>query len=193
VNDCLYFNSKTGWGEILTNTLSAIAYALEHVEFDFIVRTNTSSYWNVFATERLLAKLEKSGLYAGNVTNHLQATYVEGDGIILSKDVAKKLVDHSHEIDASVIDDVAIGRILSTIGINPVDIPRPWVRSLFDIRDPRLVPLNEIHTFRCKTEKFLLKKSIRLDVRVMRLLHKIIKSENHKIYIDKKPSAGYTL
>jgi hypothetical protein len=71
------FNSRTGWDAILTNTTAALHYALKNVEFDFVIRTVASSYWNVDATEKLLSKFEAKELYLGNVTNNLATRYVE--------------------------------------------------------------------------------------------------------------------
>ena len=168
------FDSYTGWDSILTSTLGALDYALKENDFDFVIRTVASSYWNIKATEAILSKYDPKLLYMGNLTNNLGTTYVEGDGIILSRDCAELLVQNFHLIQSDVIDDVAIGRAFQKLGIRPVNLGRPWVRSFFDIRNPILVPLESIHTFRCKYELNQLGIKIRRDANLMRTLHKIL-------------------
>ena len=73
-------------------------------------------------------------------------------------------------IDAGVIDDVAIGRLMNEIQIPFTHIPRRWVRTRFDVNHPDLQNGN-MHHFRCKFERVFMGKTWRRDVTLMRALH----------------------
>jgi hypothetical protein len=169
------FDSNSGWDSILTSTLGALDFAMKNFDFDFVIRTVASSYWNVKATEDILSRFDSEILYMGNVTNNLETKYVEGDGIILSRNCADLLVKNCHLLQMDVIDDVAIGRAFRDLGVEPVHLGRPWIRNLFDIRSPSLVPLNQIHTFRCKYEISRFGLKLRRDANLMRNLHRILR------------------
>lgn len=175
-SDELVFEASFGWESILANTIAGIKWALENDQnFDFIVRTNVSSYWNLKSTIQMLERLPKSKVYAGHFVRALGTEFIAGDGMILSRDVAIALCKNSHLLDASVIDDVAIGRLMREIHVTPTHIPRKWVRTRFDINHPELL-VGNTHLFRCKFERVVLKKIVRRDITLMKLLHNKFKA-----------------
>jgi len=178
-SNTLVINSSRGWESILSNTLTGFKWALELEEkFDFIIRTNISSYWNVQNTLELLGALPKTKLYAGHELNVLDTRFVAGDGIILSRDLVELISSRVSEIDSGVIDDVAIGRFLRNFKINPRHIPRPIVQTLFDCHNLDIYR-NKTHQVRCKVERTLLGKSYRLDVGLMKSLHRNFKKHTN--------------
>lgn len=169
--DELIFQASHGWESILGNFIGGIEWALKYKKnFDVIIRTNVSSYWHIDSTIELINSLPNSGVYAGNVVRALNCNFVAGDGIILSRDVALKILENSHKLDANVIDDVAIGRFCQDQNIQMTHIPRRWVRTRFDINHPDLV-LGNTHLFRCKFERRLLGRYLRRDISLMKALH----------------------
>jgi hypothetical protein len=169
--DELIFEASMGWESILSNLITGIDWALASSEnFDFIIRTNVSSYWELNSTIKLIESLPIQGVYAGNVVKALDCEFVAGDGIILSRDIASKISENAHILDASVIDDVAIGRLAEVIQIPFTHIPRRWVRTRFDVNDPNL-KLGNTHMFRCKFERVFFNKVFRRDITLMKSLH----------------------
>ena len=127
----LIFDSINGWDQILPNTIGAFESISKLHNYDYIIRTNLSSYWNTMATIKLIRNLPKKGLYAGPVQEVNGLRWVEGDAIILSSDVIQILLQNKKLIDSRIIDDVSIALTLKKLGVLPIDIPRPWVRIQF--------------------------------------------------------------
>jgi len=166
----LQFESSGGWESILSNSLSGMRWALSNYEFDFLIRTNVSSYWDIGFTLDLLSKLPKYKLYAGQRVFALGGELIEGSGIIFSRDVVEKICEGIGQIDAKTMDDVAFGRFLAQQEIPLAHIPRLWVRTLFDAYNPNLEIIRP-HTIRCKFERHLFGINIRRDVTLMKTLH----------------------
>lgn len=170
-SDELIFNSSFGWESILGNLVGGFDWALRAMpDLDFIIRTNVSSYWNIEATLDLLNGLPTANLYAGNVVSALNTRFAAGDGILLSRDMVSAISKNAHLIDAGVIDDVAIGRLMNQLKIPVTHIPRRWVRTRFDVNHPDLL-IGNTHHFRCKFERTLMGRSWRRDVMLMKALH----------------------
>ena len=169
----LQFESSGSWESILSNSLSAMKWALANLDFDFLIRTNVSSYWDIEFTLELLERLPKSNLYAGQRIFALDTEFIEGSGIIFSRDVVESICSNIELIDAMTIDDVAFGRFLSSNGTPLTHIPRLWVRSLFDVYNPNLRRIKP-HTIRCKFERNFMGVTIRRDTLLMRTLFQIL-------------------
>ena len=169
--DTLTINSSLGWESILTNTLAGFSWSLENEEgFDFVIRTNVSSYWDIENTLVLLSTLPRTKLYAGHELNTLGTKFIAGDGIILSRDLIELICSRVSEIDSGVIDDVAIGRFLQEFKILPKHVPRPIVRTLFECQSVQLYE-KRTHQIRCKVERRIFRKIFRLDPLLMKSLH----------------------
>jgi hypothetical protein len=170
-SDELIFRSSFGWESILGNLIGGFDWALREMPgWNFIIRTNVSSYWNIEATLNLLNGLPTANLYAGNLVSALNTQFVAGDGIFLSRDVVSTICENAHLIDAGVIDDVAIGRLMNHLKIPVKHIPRRWVRTRFDVNHPDLL-IGNTHHFRCKFERTLMGRSWRRDIMLMKALH----------------------
>ena len=103
-----------GWAFIGEKTLQAFKYLLENHDFDFIFRTNTSSYVDATRLLERLNDMPKSGVYAGFVGTALgKLKFASGAGILLSRDVVKKICDHASEWKHGLIDDVALADLVS--------------------------------------------------------------------------------
>lgn len=165
----LIVDSSTGWDQILTNSFSAFDWVDRNIDYDFIIRTNVSTYWNIPVLIDLLKKVEDPLLYAGNVANNLGQTYVEGDGIILSRDTVKVLLKNLDKVDSSIIDDVSLGMTLEMLKIAPTHIPRPWIRKFKQARSVEL--FNKSYSVRCKAEFRKGKLTVRIDPLIMKIVH----------------------
>jgi hypothetical protein len=131
IKNNILVNSVQGWDEILPNTISAMQYLCNNVDFDFLVRTNQSTYWNLTRLEKLLTTLPLRKLYAGHNMIVKDMHFVSGTGIILSKDLVEQIIASQDLIDSELIDDVSIGRFMESIKVQPISIPRPSITFLF--------------------------------------------------------------
>lgn len=96
---------------IYNKTIKSMNYVCQKYHFDFIIRTNLSSFWNLPNILNLLETKPTSG-YAGGY--NVQG-FITGTGIILSNDIASMLCNNILPIHMH--DDVLISHILSTHNI----------------------------------------------------------------------------
>ena len=121
-------------------THKAIQYCLENVaDFDYILRTNLSSFYRLDLLANFLESAPKEAFYAGPLT-HLavdieeggkyELDYISGSGIVMSKDLIPILLGKKPEIPTYHVDDIWIG--VALLFLPRHDIPRC---DLTDIRD----------------------------------------------------------
>ena len=71
-------------------TIKAMEYINNKYDYDFIIRTNVSSFWNIYNVLNLLNTLPLSNFAGGFAVQG----FITGTGIILSKDVCNILVNN---------------------------------------------------------------------------------------------------
>lgn len=106
---------------ILDKTIQSAEYVFNHMEFDYIMRTNLSTFWYL---PKLLEKVDQlinaelSFLYGGYVLENMfhspKTDYhvISGTGIFLSRNMVAYMLIHRDKIDYQLIDDVAIGKFV---------------------------------------------------------------------------------
>ena len=149
------FRSVSGWGELTTNTVSAMKYALKELDFDFLIRTNISSYWNMAATRKMLMQFSSKNIYAGKkwtLYHDHSIEYVAGYGIIFSRDVVARVVENYKLVDPRIIDDVGLSLAISQLQVDILDLDQPIFETVSDVKNFDLSRLNRTHAFRCKSE-----------------------------------------
>ena len=169
------FPTFDGWDSILHKTVSAFDFALAKLDFDYVVRTAPSSFWNPSALRRLLSS-EKRAAAFGTVRKHYAIEYIEGSNLILSKDIVKKIVSNVNILDFGLIDDVALGKQMQELSIPMIDWPRPRIEFLSDFYDKRYGEFGEIYSFRCRVSKPYSKLILHRETRNLKKLHKILLS-----------------
>jgi hypothetical protein len=137
--DILYLPGKETYVPgILDKTMHTFSYIFKkYPNYDYYLRTNISTIVDI---NRLLIQLDKEPIeYGGKIIRifpghrHKQSgiendryqglTYISGTAILFSKEMFRKFVEHSHEIDRSVIDDVAIGKLARELNMKITNIP----------------------------------------------------------------------
>jgi hypothetical protein len=130
--DTLFVPCREIYKNILEKTLLGVRYVLENMDFDILVRTNVSTY---FDSARLIAELDKkyySDTFFGGYIDKTSGgyfgqkrafEYISGTGVFLSRDAAAILSNMNSEEFSDSPDDVAISHYLSSQGI-------PLVRML---------------------------------------------------------------
>mgnify|MGYP001185214993 CR=1 FL=1 len=148
--DYLILNTDDSYSNIAKKTLVAFEKAIAEYDFDYIFRTNTSSYLD----------FKKFKKYADTNLDHLNYAGVnlkvqEGDkiasgaGIFLSKKNVEILIKNKKNFDTSLPDDVAISRLLKEFKIFPSDIPRIDLKS---IPHPKLIFNSKDFHYRCRLD-----------------------------------------
>jgi hypothetical protein len=97
---------------VLEKTLHGFAYCMAHYTFDYLLRTNISSFFVFPIFKEVFATLPRIGCYAG-VQGFDGFPFVSGAGMVLSPDVVLLLVQNMDKIDRGQIDDLAIAAFLN--------------------------------------------------------------------------------
>lgn len=132
---------------IFNKTIASIKYCLQTMDFDFIYRTNLSSFLdlNKMYDFFLSNKID----FGGAIGNKDGIVFSSGCGFILSKEACIYLTENSsHELHNIYLDDVVIGYILNK-KYPPEVIGR---NDISNIADPCFMNnTTNIFHFRCKS------------------------------------------
>lgn len=155
-DDTIYVPGFDGFGlPIIKKTIEAMRYVSENYDYDFIYRTNISSFLILDRFVNFVDKLPRSGIYNGVIGNHEGQLFVSGAGFLLSKDNVRLLISGKKELlteclDYVDYDDVAIGKFFQLHNIHPTTSHRiDIIDFLKDISKLNNIP-NDIYHFRIK-------------------------------------------
>jgi hypothetical protein len=148
-------------------TIAGLRHVLNTYDFDYIFRTNTSTYINLKLLEKFIETLPDRGYYGGFEAEYGGVRFASGTGILLSRDVAQMIVEDP-EWEFELIDDVAIGRCMRRMGVDlqPFDRVDVLDRAQLDKLDVKA--LKSAFFVRCKGTE-----SREHDVIAMRRVHRL--------------------
>ena len=169
--DQLVTPTPEGWAFIGEKTLQAFKYLLEYYDFDFIFRTNTSSYVDSTRLIQRLSDMPKSGVYAGFVGTSLgKLRFASGAGILLSRDVVERICDHASEWKHGLIDDVALADLVSRFDspkAELIPLERLTLPSLAVAKEADADQITNSYHVRCKAD------SPEETIEIMRYVHRV--------------------
>lgn len=117
MNDKLFINSPEGLYNIGKKTLKMFDYCYNNFEFDYMFRTNSSSYINITELKNFLIDKPKKKFYCGHVGNFLgNIKFASGSGYFISRDLVEFVLNNQNEWDHNLIDDVSLGKLLTSHG-----------------------------------------------------------------------------
>jgi hypothetical protein len=164
------------WSLIGLKTIDAFKYVLEHYEFDFLFRTNTSSYVDVPLLKRHLENKASKSLYAGVIGHAFgKMEFASGAGILMSRDVVAQICRQENYWKHGLVDDVALAELVSTFESPPVPLeplPRLDLGSLSMAIETNPQTIRENFHFRCKS------KSAEETVAIMKHIHAVKQGVN---------------
>lgn len=99
----------------LDKTIKSIEYILKNEDFDYLIRTNMSSVWDLNKIYNLV--LSNNFLAAG-VIGYENNKFISGAGLLLKKNICKILIQNKNDLNYNIIDDVSIGDFLINNNIN---------------------------------------------------------------------------
>jgi len=152
--------------------LGTFKYFYEETDRDFLVLTTSSSYLNLINLDSLLQRLPKSRTYYGP-RPHESANFVSGSFRIFSRDVVLLILENSTSMRATFLEDVALGRLLNSLGITPSFFEFTMFSSSQEILDAKIEDLESVVHFRLKAGT----NENRQDVQLMKTLHLKLHSE----------------
>ena len=119
---------------------------LKDYDYDYLFRTNSSSYVDKHLLKKYLSDKPKDNFYSGAIGHHSGVDFGSGCGYIISKNVVDLVLLKKEHWNHEVIDDVSLALLLNNLEI----YPQPSER--FDITNNDIVsiPNNYFH-YRLKT------------------------------------------
>ena len=166
VGDRLHIDAPEAYVTIGVKTHAAMRYVFEHHHFDFLFRTNTSSYVNLGRLAELVTQLPRAGIYAGvPMATRSGEIFLSGAGILMSHDVVGKVALDTN-LDFSAPDDVAIARSATLSGVAMTRLGRIDLESLDQIDQITPEELRTAFHYRCKVRG-----DRSQDIVLMRKLH----------------------
>lgn len=84
---------------------------IQNMDYDFIFRTNSSSYIDKQMLYNHLLNIKNSIYYAGVNGSFQSINFASGSGFVLTKKLVKILLENSQTFNHNLIDDVAVGEM----------------------------------------------------------------------------------
>lgn len=144
----------TGVPETYLNTnpknIAGLRHLLATQDFDYVFRTNTSSYVDLPALEEHVQGIPDSGYYAGFIGESGATRFASGTCTLMSRDVVELAVsDPAWEF--GLIDDVAMGRSMARAGVDVQPLKRVDVLTPEDLAALTAEDLDGAFVVRCKS------------------------------------------
>jgi hypothetical protein len=118
---------------------------LENYEYDYIFRTNSSSYVDKQMLKDYLEDKPRTNFYSGIIGNYNGISFASGSGFAISKDVVNLVLQKKEKWNHNFIDDVSLGLLLREFNVFPTLALRLDVQNV-----DNETPMNYYH-YRIKT------------------------------------------
>ncbi len=165
-NNTLYVPGEEGIFNVGYKMLNAFSYCLDNVDFDYIYRTNLSSYVYQPGLFSYVKSLGENNVYKGAVGICKGIRFASGCGYLISKNLVRYIVEHKSSWNHSLIDDVALAQVLGGINVFPEPVKRIDILNNADLVKFNVETIGDCFHFRCKSDV-----DRTHDVRVMNMLH----------------------
>lgn len=169
----LFVPTVEGYKNILRKTLQGLSWINKNFEYDFVFRTNVSTYVDVKRLGQFIKEKRMSLNSAAGYPEYLKKSepaekghieaFLSGSGILLGRDVSFEMTKSDCLFSDSSPDDVAISRFLRDSGVKTFFLPRSNIHSIHIYTPAPFI--------RCKSSTNEFAASIR-----MKLVHEIVTS-----------------
>jgi hypothetical protein len=153
--DRLFFDYPEGFSNIGYKTLAAFDYVNKHYDYDFVFRTNTSSYVDKINYLKFLEQFSpEENLYSGvkcvPPPNDPRPVFASGCGYTLSRKTLRLILEDRYSWNHTQIDDLALASLMRKHGIPVTDAPRYDFGDFSDLRTFSLADAEKQFHLRCK-------------------------------------------
>lgn len=112
---CFHDIPETYIPGILLKTMAAFKHIESQHSYDFVVRTNLSSFYIFDRLLKFLRSIPEEEVYVGSPVNNGSFTYASGSGFILSRDLVRRVLQNETAVrKIPGYDDEVIGYFLSS-------------------------------------------------------------------------------
>jgi hypothetical protein len=136
-------------------TLKAFQFLLDNYEFEYVFRTNSSSYVDGDLLVSFVSKLNVGDLYGGYIGESRKGLFASGAGILMSKSLVQKVLSNGSKWRHGLIDDVALARLIQEAvqpKLNITPLPRGHFESVDEVWQATGEEIKSGFHFRCKTD-----------------------------------------
>lgn len=127
----LYVNCHDSYQNILQKTILGFQEILRKEQFDFLIRSNVSTYFDLISFQKKLINIEpsKDPLVLGfreiaKNSEGLEEVFISGNSFILNKAAVELLAEVNWEKYRSIPDDIALSREIVRYGIRTISLRR---------------------------------------------------------------------
>ncbi len=135
-NEYLYVNASNDYKNIALKTLLAFEEVYKHFEFDYIFRTNTSSFINLRKLKTYIDENKKHLDFSGIVIDTKQKIKIaSGAGFFISRKNIELILNNKNKFDTNFPDDVAVAKFLKEYNILPKNTIRKDLNETITPKD----------------------------------------------------------
>ena len=146
----LVLNTDDGYPNLAKKTFLAFDWAIANLEFDYLFRTNTSSFVDFNKLQKFSKSNHNNLDYSGVVLDVVEGdTIASGAGFFLSRKNVELILNNKDKFDETLPDDVAIARLLRKFEILPSTLIR---KDLKKVPKPNSVYQSEHFHYRCRLD-----------------------------------------
>ena len=166
-NNRLKLPVSNRYGVTGLKALLAIKHFVECTDADFMLRTNSSSYFDIPKLQEYIQTLPRNGVYAGLSIQLGKVNFKSGSANIISRDVATKILGMRKAWNHEYPEDVALGNLIQQYGL-AVDYSFGIVeiQEASEVNGDNFEANDNIFHFRCKAE------TPEKSVLIMKTIHK---------------------
>lgn len=123
--DLVYDVEENYYPGMITKTVYALEHIDSHFQYDHLIRTNLSTFWDFRTLKKRLDRLPKEKCVTGSMRSCVyngqkSPDYVSGVNLILSRDMVQKIVQNRSEIVSwDLPEDWSLSKIFIDHGIQP--------------------------------------------------------------------------
>lgn len=152
-------------------TSRALLFCLKNFDFDYIYRTNVSSYVSIERLIHHISTVNKENYYAGVMGVENGIEFASGSGYLLSKDALAAMAPKFMEWDHLEIDDVSLGAIAKAADVGITVLNRLDITHEASISESEVLGREDTFHFRCKSDNYL------ETIKIMKSLDSILKNK----------------
>lgn len=114
-NNILCFNNEESYiPGILKKTINAFIEIQKKYKYNYVLRTNISSFFIIDNLLKIKKKLNTINLYSGFLGDYGDFQFVSGAGIWLSSDIIDIIINNKNNLNYNLPDDIAIALLLKS-------------------------------------------------------------------------------
>jgi len=139
------------YGNLGAKTVAAFRHVLKEHPFDYLYRTNTSSYTYLPLLRQYVQSLPATRYYGGPIDIKPDVSVINGAGLLMSRDMVE-LTAYDPSFDWDLMEDAAIAHSLARAGVRPQSLPRILLTSTVAVQSVLPDQWRNCFNVRCKTE-----------------------------------------